>query len=732
MALTPDRFTHVYVIDFEYQARDGEQQVPVAMVAKGFKKARDIRMFFDQPQPCPFTSDPDTTLFIGFNISSEYKCFLALGWQLPKHSIDLYVEYRNLTCGVWRGKQSLWELGTSLVNVVKEYEGNPAEFWKSDKHMMQKYISHYGVNPPVGSVETVRDEDGAEIFKDFDGEVHVLDRANPEHVKWYCAGRTQDEHAKMILDYCEEDVVATHFVARHIMNEPAFNFEQALHRGSYTRAVAHLEHNGLIAAIAFVAAAIAGGLYYRSHRAKPLTDKDTIVLGDFSNSTGDPVFDDTLKTALGVSLRQSPFLNVLSDSNVAKTLRLMTRPPDTKLTPDVARELCQRAGGKAYIAGSIASLGSQYVLGLKAVNCESGNTLAEEQVTAAAKEKVLDALGEAASKVRGELGESLASVQKLDVPLAQATTSSLEALQAYSRGWETRYGKGSDAALPFFRRAVQLDPSFAMGYRSLAGAYANLGELGQARENDAKAFELREHASEREKLLITSDYYSTVSGERDKAARACRELIDSYPRDAAGYLGLGNMYASQGEYERATELVRQGQHLKADSAGVYADLASHLIALQRFEEAQKTVQEAHARKLEDFVLHNVLYALAFLGAESLEVTEQEHWFASNMENNGLSLASDTEAYGGHRSRAWELTRLSVDSALRAESKETGAIWWENAALREAAFGYQSKSRQAAVAGLKIDPASLGVGVEAALAYAVVGGHSTSAGAYARP
>jgi DNA polymerase-1 len=245
MALIPDKFTHVWVVDFEYQARDGEQQVPVAMVAKGFKKARDIRMFFDKPQPCPFTSDPDTTLFIGFNISSEYKCFLALGWQLPKHTIDLYVEYRNLTCGVWRGKQSLWELGTGLVQVVKEYEGNPPDFWKSDKHMMQKYISHYGVNPPAGSVETVRDEDGAEIFRDFDGEVHVLDRANPEHVQWYCAGRTPEEHAKMILDYCEEDVVATHFVARHIMNEPAFNFEQALHRGSYTHAVAHFEHNGL-------------------------------------------------------------------------------------------------------------------------------------------------------------------------------------------------------------------------------------------------------------------------------------------------------------------------------------------------------------------------------------------------------------------------------------------------------------------------------------------------------
>src|ERR1700722_1628678 len=213
-----------------------------------------------------------------------------------------------------------------------------------------------------------------------------------------------------------------------------------------------------VAAVVLIATVIAGGLYYSSHRSNPLTDKDTVVLGDFDNSTGDAVFDNTLKTALSVSLNQSPFLNVLSDSTVAKTLKLMTRPPDTKLTPDVARELCQRAGSKAYIAGSIASLGSQYVLGLKAVNCESGNTLAEEQVTAAAKEKVLDALGEAASKLRGELGESLASVQKLDVPLQEATTSSLEALQAYSLGEKTRNAAGPAASVPSFQRAIELDP----------------------------------------------------------------------------------------------------------------------------------------------------------------------------------------------------------------------------------------------------------------------------------
>jgi eukaryotic-like serine/threonine-protein kinase len=234
-----------------------------------------------------------------------------------------------------------------------------------------------------------------------------------------------------------------------------------------------------IAAVA-LAALLAGVLYYRSHRAKPLTDKDTVVLADFDNSTGDPVFDNTLKMALGVSLNQSPFLNVLSDSAVSKTLKLMEKPPDTKLTPDVARELCQRAGSKAYIAGSVASLGSQYVLGLKVVNCQSGDVLAQEQATAAAKEKVLDTLGEAASKVRGELGESLATVRKLDVPLSEATTSSLEALQAYTVGEKAYREKGPAAALPYHQHAIELDPNFAMGYEQLGNNYISMAETGRA------------------------------------------------------------------------------------------------------------------------------------------------------------------------------------------------------------------------------------------------------------
>jgi serine/threonine protein kinase len=297
-----------------------------------------------------------------------------------------------------------------------------------------------------------------------------------------------------------------------------------------------------VAAAVLVAALIAAGLYFRSHTTKRVTalsEKDTIVLADFSNSTGDAVFDDTLKTALSVSLNQSPFLNVLPENKVAATLKLMSRPTDTKLTPEVTRELCQRAGSKAYLAGSIASLGSQYVLGLKAVNCQSGDPLAEQQVTAASKEKVLDALGEAASKLRTELGESLATVQKLDVPLSEATTSSLEALKAYSLGRRAANDKGFAAGLPYQQRAVELDPNFAMGYLAVGNDYSSLGELGRASDYYTKAFQLREHASEREKLAITANYYSNVTGELDKAAQTYQEAIESYPQDFPAYANLG-------------------------------------------------------------------------------------------------------------------------------------------------------------------------------------------------
>src|SRR5208282_3337758 len=462
-------------------------------------------------------------------------------------------------------------------------------------------------------------------------------------------------------------------------------------------------------AVVLIAAAIAGAFYFRSHstkRATALTEKDTIVLADFANGTGDAVFDDTLKTALNVSLNQSPFLNVLSDSNVAKTLKMMTKPRDTRLTPDVARELCQRAGSKAYIVGSIASLGSQYVLGLKVVNCQSGDTLAQEQATAAGKEKVLDTLGEAASKLRGELGESLASVQKLDAPLSEVTTSSLEALQAFSLGIKALREKGSSAALPYFQQAIELDPNFAMGYADVGVAYSIMSETGRASEYYTKAFQLKDHASEREKLFITADYYSGVTGELDKAAQTYQEWIASYTRHSGAYGELGIVYGEQGQYEKAAESTREYLRLAPDNVSGYGNLANYLLALQRFDEARQTIQQAQERKLDNLVLHNALYALAFVRGDSSSMAEQQQWFAGKPEENfGLSLASDTEAYVGHLGKARELTKRAVDSAIRADSKETGAIWQAIAAQREAAYGSPAEARQSAAEALKLVPTS---------------------------
>jgi serine/threonine protein kinase/tetratricopeptide (TPR) repeat protein len=487
-----------------------------------------------------------------------------------------------------------------------------------------------------------------------------------------------------------------------------------------------------VPSVILIVALVAGGLYYRSHRAKPLTDKDTIVLGDFANSTGDPVFDDTLKTALSVSLNQSPFLNLLSDSTVAKTLKLMTRSPDTELAPEVARELCQRTDSKAYIAGSIASLGSQYVLGLKAVNCQNGDLLAQEQATAVSKEKVLDTLGYATSKLRAELGEALSTVQKLDLPLSEATTSSLDALKAYSLGVKAAGEQGVAAALPHDQRAIELDPTFALGYRAVGNDYSDLIEPERARKYYTKAFELREHASEREKAAISADYYDKVTGELDKAEKTYRQWLESYPRDASARGNLGIVYSEQGRHEKAAEAYRESLRAGGDNVAQYADVVNALLAMGRFDQARQTIQRTQALKMDDPLLHSALYALAFFATDSARMAEQQKWFAGqpDVENFGLSLASDSEAYLGRLAKARELTKKSVDSAIRADSKESGAIWQANAALREAAFGNTIQAKLAAEEALKLAPASQGVQVEAALAFAMAG-ETARAGSMAR-
>jgi eukaryotic-like serine/threonine-protein kinase len=476
----------------------------------------------------------------------------------------------------------------------------------------------------------------------------------------------------------------------------------------------------IAAPVLLVALVVAVGLYYRAQQRQRLTEKDTIVLGDFANSTGDAIFDDTLKTALNISLRQSPFLNVLPDSQVTKTLQLMTRPAGTKLTPEVTRELCQRAGSKAYIAGAIGSLGREYVLQLKAVNCLSGDTLAEKQVTAASKEKVLDTLGEAASKLRGELGESLATVQKFDAPLSPTTTASLEALKAYAVGM-ARERQSPTAALPYFQRAVELDPNFARAYLGMANQYVNTGKPGRANEYLTKAFQLRGHTSELERLRIAGLYYMNVTGELDKAVQIFQEQTEDYPRDRI--IGqLGNLYAELGQYGKAAEATRQAELLDPDFHGWYGNLANYAFALQRFDEVRQIIDQAQAKKIDDFQLRIARYALAFFGSDSAGMAEQQQWFASKTEyeNFGLALASDTEGYVGHAAKARELIQRAVDSAVRTDNKEVGAIYLAIAAQRDAAYGRPAEARQGAAAAVKLAPESPGAGAEAALAFAMAG------------
>ena len=476
-------------------------------------------------------------------------------------------------------------------------------------------------------------------------------------------------------------------------------------------------------------AAIAGGLFYWQSRPKHLTDKDTIVLADFKNETGDPVFDDTLRTALAVSLGQSPFLDILPDSRVNSTLKLMTLPPTTKLTPEVTRDLCQRAGAQAYVAGTISSLGTEYVVGLRAANCQSDDTLAQQQVTAASKEKVLNAVGEAASGLRARLGESLASVQKYDAPLEDVTTSSLEALREYSLGRRetSRAGatgtSGISAGVSHFERAIQLDPSFASAYVSLATAYVNLYGPSRAAMYYTKAYELRDHASERERLRITATYYQNVVGDLTKSSEVLAEQIASYPRQAGPARNvLAITYAEQGKYPEATQMVRQAIAESPDTNIFFGNLANYLMGQQMFPEARATIEQAHAHKINDFVQTLALYGLDFLKNDAAGMAAQQKWLTDQPDaaSFGFAIAGDTAAYGGHLRQARDLVPRGVDAAIRGDSKEFAGIGVEMAALREAAFGNLAEGHKDAEAGLKFDPESQAVRAMAGTALAMSG------------
>jgi tetratricopeptide (TPR) repeat protein len=426
-----------------------------------------------------------------------------------------------------------------------------------------------------------------------------------------------------------------------------------------------------------------------------------------------------VKQALAVEVGQSPFLNVLSDRRVSETLRMMGRPTSESITADVGRELCLRTGSKAMLGGAISSLGSHYLIAVNAVACNNGDTLAKAQVEAASKEGVLKALNQAASSLRAKLGESLPSVQKFDVPV-EATTSSLEALKNYSLGIKTAREQGDAPSIPFFKQAIELDPNFSMAYAELAVRYGNQGQSSLALKYAAKAYELRDRVSEREKLDISSNYF-WVTGELEESTRTFELWITNYPRDPIPHRGLGVVYSYIGQYEKSLAELQEALRLEPDNYINYANLGQEYFSRNRLDEAKATFDEALALKLDGGVLHWYMYFLAFLRDDSVEMEHQVAWGAGKPGNEDtlLGAQSDTEAYHGRLSKARDFSRRAVASSLRSESKESAAEFQTGVALREAEIGNSRSARQGVTAALALSQGR-DVKVMVALALARIG------------
>jgi tetratricopeptide (TPR) repeat protein len=464
---------------------------------------------------------------------------------------------------------------------------------------------------------------------------------------------------------------------------------------------------------------VPAALYYRAHQARPLTDKDTVVLADFENKTGDAVFDDTLKQALAVELGQSPFLSVLSERKVNAALRMMNRAPNERITVEIGREVCVRTGSEAVLRGTISSVGSQYLINLHAVACSTGDTLAEAQAETDSKDGVLKVLSQASSDLRSKLGESLPSVQKFDVPL-EATTSSLEALKNYSMGMKIEREKGEAASIPFFKRAIELDPNFALAYAGLSMRYANLNEPTLALEYATKAYELRDHVSEREKLRLAVDYFSAL-GELGQDAQIYEIWIANYPRDPVPHNNLGQNYVVLGQYDKALQEMQEALRLAPDNVIIYGNLGLTYLYLNRLNEAQTTFEQSLARRLDGGGLRGNMYSLGFLRGDNAMMEQQLAWVTGKLgvEDPLLSAQSDTDAYYDRMTKAREFSRHATDAAFRADSKETMALWQVNAALREAEIGNVAPARQGVAAALSMFPGR-DVKVLAAVTYARVG------------
>ncbi len=481
------------------------------------------------------------------------------------------------------------------------------------------------------------------------------------------------------------------------------------------------------AAGAIIAVMGVGGWFYDARRAHALNESDTVVLADFTNKTNDAVFDEALRQGLAVQLEQSPFLSLISDQQTRQTLKLMGKSPEAKLTPEVARELCERTASKAYLSGTISNIGSQYVLGINAVNCQTGDTLAQEQATADSKEHVLGALGDAANKLREKLGESLKTVHKLATPIEQATTPSLEALQAYSMGRSLMLTQGNyTAAVPQFQRAIQLDPNLAMAYASLGTTYHNLGEKELAAENTRRAFELRGKVSEREKFYIESHYHHFVTGDLEKAKQVYELWAQMYPRDSGPINNLGVVYQTLGQYEKSFENFRAAQRLTPNDAVSYSNTLGVLVNLNRVKEARAMAADAAAKKVDSSGIRFDLYQLGFLQSDDAAMADQVKWAADRPGDDAVMLyyEADTAAYFGQLNKARDLSRQAIAAAGRAQRPERASVCQAAAGLREALFGNGAEAKRNASAALKSSNAR-DVQFISALALAMVGDKETA-------
>jgi tetratricopeptide (TPR) repeat protein len=455
-----------------------------------------------------------------------------------------------------------------------------------------------------------------------------------------------------------------------------------------------------VAALALIVLAIGG--YFLFHRGPKLTEKDTIVISDFTNNTGDAAFDDTLKQALTTELGQSPFLNILSDQKVTDTLRMMGRQPNERLTKEVTREICQRTVSAAMLTGSIAQIGSHYNLVLNAVNCSTGDLIASVQTEIDDKNHVLGGLGQLGTQMRQKLGESLTTIQKYDKPLEQVTTSSLEALKSYTQGFKAQ---DFATAVTYYKRAVDLDPNFATAWLGLGVAQSNLGETGTSNEYFAKAYSLRDRVSDRERFRIEGDYYLFVTGDTEKAHQTYEQWAQAYPRDFIAYTDLGLIYMGLAQWDKAVATTLEAKRLNPDDQVASSNLVDGYAFANRLDEAKSAYEEAIRQKTENADLHRGRYGVAFLEGDTAEMERQVAMAAGKPDSEDmlLSAASDTGGYYGRLAKARELSRKAVTAAERDNRKEAAALWQANAALREAEFGNREQASKDANAAMALAP-----------------------------